>query len=119
MPTTNEVPSFSWHKCAIRYPLLSLVFFLENFKISAHEKSRIATTVDELATQGKVTTEPSQQNNWIRVFILRRITRAIFVDALNNGTKNWDVTLSKITSIILTSSFSARAGDILTDRLDD
>lgn len=39
--------------------------------------------------------------------------------ALNQGTMNWDVTLSRITSIVLTGALSARAGDVTTDALDD
>ncbi|MCJ1384839.1 hypothetical protein MMC17_007957 [Xylographa soralifera] len=89
------------------------------FDIFFSLSTRIATPVDEFATQGKVTREPSRQKNWIGVFILRRITRAMFINALTNGRKNWGVSLSKITSIVLTSSLSARAGDILSDPIDD
>lgn len=50
---------------------------------------------------------------------MRKITMAMLVDALSMGTVHWDVTLSKVTSVVVTAAITARAGDIYADRADD
>lgn len=41
------------------------------------------------------------------------------MDALTQGTLNWDVTLSKAASLVITAALSARAGDVTTDRMEN
>ncbi|KFZ16943.1 hypothetical protein V501_01982 [Pseudogymnoascus sp. VKM F-4519 (FW-2642)] len=118
-PKSLEVPSFEWLKAGFRHLLLALIFHYSEFTLSKHDSSRISSVFDVMLEEGKLTTEPSQHHNWIGVYILRHIATAIFRDALCEGTLSWDVTLSKSTSIVLTSALSCRAGDITTDPLDD
>lgn len=66
-----------------------------------------------------MTKEASQNTNWVGVFILGKLTKAMLQDAHQNATKFWDVTRSKITSVVLTSTLSTRAGDIGNDLMDD
>lgn len=118
-PTTNAVPSYDWLQSGLRCLLGSLYFHHSAFSLSRHDSLRISTVIDELAHQGKVTKEPSRQRNWVGVFIVRKIATAMLIDALTRGTLNWDVTLSKLTSIVLTAALLVRSGDILADSLDD
>ena len=44
---------------------------------------------------------------------------AILQDALQNGTRKWDVTISRSLSILLLSSLRCRVGDIAKGEFDD
>ncbi|KFY24325.1 hypothetical protein V493_05304 [Pseudogymnoascus sp. VKM F-4281 (FW-2241)] len=118
-PKSLEVPSYEWLKAGFRHLRLALVFHYSKFTLSKHDSSRISSVFDIMLQEGRLTTEPSQHHNWVGVYILRQIVTAMFQDALCEGTLSWDVTLSKCTSIVLTSALSCRAGDITTDPLDD
>jgi hypothetical protein len=113
------VPSYDWLKGGFRHLLLALVFHHPKFTLTRHESARISSTIQQLLKGGLLTRDPSRERQWIGAFILRKITTAMVNHALNQGTMNWDVTLSRITSIVLTGALSARAGDVTTDALDD
>lgn len=75
--------------------------------------------MEQLLKDGMLTREPSREHNWVGVHILRNITTAMLNEALTQGTLHRDVTLSRITSLVLVSCVSARAGDLNADILDD
>jgi hypothetical protein len=118
-PTSRAVPSYDWLTVGLKHLLSSIVFYHKNFSLSTHESSHITTTIHKLFQDGRLTKEPARVKCWVGVYILRKLTVAMLVDGLENGAMNWDVTLSKVTSIILQSALSSRSGDLATDPLDD
>lgn len=52
-------------------------------------------------------------------FLVRKLATALLEDGLVNGTLNWDVALSEVTSIVLMAALQTRAGDIARIRLDN
>lgn len=51
-------------------------------------------------------------------FGVRKLATCLLSDALTNGTIDWDVTLAKTLSIVLTAALASRTGDITTAPLD-
>jgi hypothetical protein len=50
---------------------------------------------------------------------MRKIITAWYKDALENGTINWDVTLSKALSLLLIAPLAARSGVLNKDKRDE
>lgn len=87
--------------------------------MTRHDSLRISTALEQLLRDGRLTREASRQRNWVGTHILRKIVTAILDNALSEGTLHWDVTLSRIASLVLVAALSARAGDLNADPLDD
>lgn len=66
-----------------------------------------------------MTKEPSRESHWVGVLLVKRMVDARFNDALENGTKSWDVTILRALNLILTSALRCRAGDIHKHYGDD
>lgn len=49
--------------------------------------------------------------------ILLEMAKRWFTYALTNGTHSWDITLLKVTSVVLQSPLSSRSGDITRSQL--
>ncbi|KFY87827.1 hypothetical protein V498_07012 [Pseudogymnoascus sp. VKM F-4517 (FW-2822)] len=100
--------------------LLSVLeFFFKEFGLTGHEKAKIDAVKHKLVEDGKLTTEPTRDTQWVGVFLLRKIVVAMMEDALKNGTLSWDATLSRITSIVLMAAMSTRCGTVGKDWLDE
>lgn len=118
-PTTHEVPAYSWAKGGVGHLIRSLVFYYSAFTLSRHETERIATTIDYLWQQGRLTKEPTLQKSWVGAFLVRRLVMSLLHHSLSNGTISWDVTLAKVMAIVVVAALSARAGDVTTHKLDE
>jgi len=62
--------------------------------------------------RGLLTNEPLREASWVGITLVKKIVTAILEDAVVNGTCSWDVTISKLLSIVLLGTMGARAGDI-------
>lgn len=100
----HAVPSYTTITTAIRYPVSTLVFEYADFSLSRHESSRIKALVDGFAKQGRLNREPTRERHWVGVTLVKLTIHALFKNALENGTRNWDVTIARALSLTLTSS---------------
>ncbi|KAH7412525.1 hypothetical protein BKA64DRAFT_770267 [Cadophora sp. MPI-SDFR-AT-0126] len=114
----HAVPSYKWLQHGLGHLVNAIVFYHKDFTLSKHERSRIETTIQELFHEGKITRDPSIERNHIGVYLVRKLSTGILRDALANGTLNWDVTLAKALSIVLTAGLASRTGDITVAPMD-
>jgi hypothetical protein len=116
--SAHQVPSHKWLQQGLGHLVNSLVFYVKDFTLTKHERVRIATIVNQLFEEGKLTKDPAIERHHIGVFLVRKLATCLLSDALTNGTINWDVTLAKTLSIVLTAALASRTGDITTAPLD-
>jgi hypothetical protein len=57
------------------------------------------------------------KKQWVSFMILLEMAKRWFTYALTNGTHSWDITLLKVTSVVLQSALSSRSGDITRSQL--
>jgi hypothetical protein len=62
--------------------------------------------------EGKITKDPSRQKQWLSAHIIGGMAKAVLIDALDNGTLSWDVTICRVFSIVLISALCSRSGDV-------
>ncbi|KAM0797621.1 hypothetical protein BDR22DRAFT_432785 [Usnea florida] len=113
------VPAYTTITNALQALKEALLFEYETFMLSDHEKRRISATVQKHLHNGQLTNEPMRIKQWVGAVMVQRVVTAMMVDALDSGTRNWDLTLVKVTAIVLCSALGTRIGDIATNRLDD
>ncbi|KAF7189366.1 hypothetical protein HII31_09344 [Pseudocercospora fuligena] len=89
----------------------SLSFHFPDFKLSKHEALRIDATIQKLIDDGKVTKDLVREKQWLTCQVMKRMITVIFEDAINNGTKSWDVTLAGCLGLALQAAITSRAGD--------
>jgi len=75
--------------------------------------------LDDLTNKGLLTREPTRQKEWVGVILIEAMTTSLLESALTRGTRSWDVTIQKVTSILLCSSLCCRVGDINRSLYDD
>jgi hypothetical protein len=97
---------------------LNLVFYFSDFTLSQHERSRLATTINKLFEEGKLTRSAAREKHFICAFLVRKLASDLFTHALTYGAINWDVTLAKTLSTVLTASLAPRTGDVTVAPLD-
>ena len=114
-PPVHSVPTFKSMKMALGYLREELTFWFPDFKLTEHDKSRLSSNLNRLLEEGLLTQEANFERNWVGVHTVRKIASSLFVEALEKGTRNWDVTLARVSCIIIMSSLQTRIGDI-TDR---
>jgi hypothetical protein len=49
---------------------------------------------------------------FVGAFLVRKLSSALFTDALRNRTINWDVTMAKALSIVLIATIATYTGDV-------
>ncbi|KFZ05831.1 hypothetical protein V501_07977, partial [Pseudogymnoascus sp. VKM F-4519 (FW-2642)] len=54
---------------------------------------------------------------WIGFMLVLKMATAWVKDAFENGTHSWDITISKLASIVIQSALSSRSGDITRSQL--
>lgn len=62
---------------------------------------------------------PRGRRKWVGVILVEAMTTSLLESALTRGTRSWDVTIQKVTSILLCSSLCCRVGDINRSTYDD
>lgn len=111
-PRTNQVPAYSWLKSGVGFTIECCVFHHKTFTLTPHERTRIATLLDSLHQQGKITQDPSWERNWVGVVVVRKLVASLVKEAFQCGTMTWDVTVAKCLSIMLVAALGSRAGDV-------
>lgn len=89
----------------------SLAFHYPNYKLSRHETLRIGAVVQKLLDEGKITRDPVRERQWLTSEIMKKLVTAVIVNAVHNGTKSWDVTVSSCLSLVLQAAMASRSGD--------
>jgi hypothetical protein len=84
-----------------------------------HHLSRIEVHLQQLVTQGKLVRGTWYKKQWISFMTLLRMSRSWFQRAMSEGTHSWDITLNKVTSVVMQSAMSSRSGDITRTQLYD
>lgn len=74
-------------------------------------------TLQTLMKEGALTREPKQEHHWVTSKVIEKMIRAMFTDAIVNGTWSWDALLMKALSLLLQCFTGSRAGEIRRSRL--
>jgi hypothetical protein len=112
VPRSRVVPSYKWLQQGLGHLVNAALFYFKDFTLSKHERSRFSSAIDRLFEEGKLTKGPAEEKHHIGAYLVRKLTSSLFVDALTNGTINWDVTLAKPLSIVITAALASRTGDV-------
>ncbi|KAM0440829.1 hypothetical protein ACHAPT_000130 [Fusarium lateritium] len=89
------------------------VFRYRDFKLDAHDLSRIEYTFKDLHREGVLTKEGSRSDkHWITSDMIGMMLKAMLQDGIQNGTLSWDVLIMKAVSLLLQCVVGSRAGDI-------
>lgn len=108
-----QTPSISWFNHAIRCALVRIQHRFTEFKWNAAATSRIKSLSNDLLLKKELSNEQTRENNWIRLVVMRYIVNAYLSNGLTCGTMSWDVTWSRMTSVLLPSALIARCGDVM------
>jgi len=117
-PTSNEAPSHGWLTSGLCRLLSSLIFKYDSFRLTKHENARITATIEDLYQKVHITKNPTMKKNWIGLVFVEKMCISLIKSTFNEGTLNWDVTISRVTSMTLTCAMATRSGDITKRRLD-
>jgi hypothetical protein len=118
VPSGGGVLSSRTVKLGISRLITGAGFYYPDFKCTSHNKQRLDSLVQSLILKGKLTNDVKRERRWIGSFIVSKMIRAMYEDALHHGALDWDLTMVKIQSIILHSALACRRGDISASRLD-
>lgn len=77
----------------------------------------IGAALRKLTREGKLTTNPYREKQWVASDIIHAMIKALFEDAIVNGTLSWDLVVMKSLSLLLKCVTGARAGEIHRSRL--
>ncbi|KAI0194052.1 hypothetical protein EV127DRAFT_478660 [Xylaria flabelliformis] len=88
------------------------VFQFEDFRISAHDASRIKATLQHLLDNAVITNQPSREKQWVTSDIIQILIQALLQDAIKNGTPSWDIVIMNVLNLLLQSIRACRSGDI-------
>ena len=89
-----------------------LKFHHRDFTLTRHDATRINAVFQSLLDGGKVTKDPVRERLFLTSRIMERLNTALLTDAIVNGTRSWDGTISDCLSLALQAALAARAGDI-------
>ncbi|KAF4632684.1 hypothetical protein G7Y89_g5445 [Cudoniella acicularis] len=79
--------------------------------------TRINTHLNHLVEQKKLIRGTWFKKNWLGFRIVLLIAEAWVKSTMEHGTSSWDITLSKLTSVVLQGALSSRSGDITRSQL--
>jgi hypothetical protein len=71
-----------------------------------------STTIDELEKNGILTSEPKREKQWVSAYMVKRLVAVHLTDAIETGTRSWDVTVSKALSVVLLAALACRSGEV-------
>lgn len=79
---------------------------------TAHDAARIAATFTDLERSGLLTTQPVRELQWIGILSVRQMVESIMHDTVDNGVMSWDLVVSKCLTLVMMTSFGARARNL-------
>lgn len=90
----------------------ALTFEYPDWSLARRDGYRIDATIQGLLDRGEITKDPAREKQWITYEIIHKLATAVLSDAVQNGTKNWDITLAGTFSLVFQAALAARSGDI-------
>lgn len=78
-----------------------------------------ASAITGTESKAQKTDESSRQSHWVGATLVEMMVDALFNNALENRTYNWDFTVVRALSLILITSLQCRSGDITKSYLDN
>lgn len=82
------------------------------YKLTARDGSRLQTWLDDAVKAGRLTKGRWQKRVWLNYVIESRMAKALLAHHDRHGTRNWDLIVAKLLSIILITRLGMRAGDV-------
>lgn len=112
----KPAPQAKTVKGGIQSLVSACIWKFPEFKLSAHELTRIDTVIDTvidtLSKEGKLLRGTWRKREWVGIALVEKLTRAFLQAAIDRGCLSWDVILCKVLSIVLMSALACRSGDI-------
>ena len=87
------------------------------FKLTAQDGKRLQTFIDDAVKGGQLTTGVWKKRVWLTFVLVSRLGRAWLEHHHKHRTVNWDLTLSRLMSLVLIASLGCRAGDVARSNL--
>jgi hypothetical protein len=78
---------------------------------SRNDKLKVDAAVQELLDTDQVTNDPVREKLWIGCVMIQKLATAVLSDAVQQGTKNWDLTIASTFSIVLQAALASRSGE--------
>lgn len=77
----------AWSYISVGMDLLinGLTFRYRAFKLDAHDRMRLANILELLKERNLITKDPVREKLWLGCQLIKKITTAIIVDAIDNG----------------------------------
>ena len=107
------LPCYATLRGGVDRLLAALAFQFEDFHVTDHTNARVKAAIDAEHKAGRVTKDPARTKRWVGSLLMRQMIRGVINKAHDEGTRNWDVVLSRATSMLLLTVLQSRAGDIL------
>jgi hypothetical protein len=111
-PVAKSAPRWDTMKNYLKLLLSKLIFQYPKFTLSSNERSRIASTFKGMLDRGLLTKKPVREAQWVGITLVKKMIIAVIEDAIIRGTRSWDVTISKIVTLVLLGTLGARGGDL-------
>jgi hypothetical protein len=89
----------------------ALTFHYSDYKLSRHVALRIDATIQKLLDDGQITKDPVREKQWLTCQIVKKLATAVISDAVQQGTRSWDMTLAGTFSLVLQAAMASRSGD--------
>lgn len=105
-----------WLEAGIGAAISSCFFYHEDFKVTKHDRLRLATAIDRAHKMGKLTKDRAREALWVGASLVQRLAYALVNRALKDGTRSWDLTISKTLSFVLQAAVASRSGDIIKSK---
>jgi hypothetical protein len=110
-------PSLNLVKKALQYLSAILGEKYKDFKMAAHEASKIDSVLNQLVKNGLLYKGKWRKFNRVGFQTVLVMADAWLFAGLTDGVLSWDTHLSKLLSIALISVFASRCGDVVRTML--
>jgi hypothetical protein len=90
----------------------ALTFEYPDWSISRNGRLQIDAAIQKLLDTDQITKDPAREKQWITCVIIHKLATAVLSDVVQQGTKNWDLTIAGTFSLVLQAALAARSGDI-------
>lgn len=89
----------------------ALTFHYADYQLSKHGSLRIQAVINKLLNDGRLTTDPLREAQWLSCQVVKKMATAVLIDAVEEGTESWDVTIASVFSLVLQAALCSRPGD--------
>jgi hypothetical protein len=83
-----------------------------DWSINRNGRLQIDAVIQELLDTDQITKDPAREKQWITCVMIHKLATAVLSDAVQQGTKNWDLTLVGTFSIVFQAALASRSGEI-------